>query len=78
MQRGDSADQANEMKISFLGAAEEVTGSCYLVETHSARFLVDCGLFQGGGSAARKNRRALDFDVSNLDFVLLTHAHLDH
>ena len=87
MQRGDSADQLNEMKISFLGAAEEVTGSCYLVETHSARFLVethsarflvDCGLFQGGGSAARKNRRALDFDVSNLDFVLLTHAHLDH
>jgi len=66
------------MKISFLGAAEEVTGSCYLVETRSVRFLVDCGLFQGGGGAARKNRRALDFDVSTLDFVLLTHAHLDH
>lgn len=66
------------MKISFLGAAEEVTGSCYLVETQSVRFLVDCGLFQGAGGAARKNRRALDFDVSKLDFVLLTHAHLDH
>lgn len=66
------------MKISFLGAAGEVTGSCFLVETHTVRFLVDCGLFQGAGDAARKNRHALDFDVSNLDFVLLTHAHLDH
>jgi metallo-beta-lactamase family protein len=66
------------MRITFLGAAEEVTGSCYLVETHALRFLVDCGLFQGAGDAARKNRRALNFDVSSLDFVLLTHAHLDH
>ena len=66
------------MKISFLGAAREVTGSCYLVETASTRFLVDCGLFQGAGDAVRKNRHALDFDVSSLDFVLLTHAHLDH
>lgn len=66
------------MKISFLGAAGEVTGSYFLVETHTVRFLVDCGLFQGAGDAARKNRHALDFDVSNLDFVLLTHAHLDH
>ncbi|UCH48311.1 MAG: MBL fold metallo-hydrolase [Betaproteobacteria bacterium] len=66
------------MKLSFLGAAQEVTGSCVLVETRSARFLVDCGLFQGGEEAARRNRHALDFDVSSLDFVLLTHAHLDH
>jgi len=66
------------MKISFLGAAEEVTGSCYLVEAQSVRFLVDCGLFQGARDAARKNRHALDFDVSSVDFVLLTHAHLDH
>lgn len=66
------------MKISFLGAAGEVTGSCFLVETHTERFIVDCGMFQGAGDAARKNRHALDFDVSNLDFVLLTHAHLDH
>lgn len=66
------------MKISFLGAAREVTGSCVLVETHSLCFMVDCGLFQGGSDAATKNRHALNFDVSNLDFVLLTHAHLDH
>ncbi|KPK27346.1 MAG: MBL fold metallo-hydrolase [Betaproteobacteria bacterium SG8_40] len=66
------------MRISFFGAAQEVTGSCYLVETSSVRFAVDCGLFQGAGDAVRKNRRPFDFDVSRLDFVLLTHAHLDH
>jgi metallo-beta-lactamase family protein len=66
------------MKLGFLGAAEEVTGSCFLVETGRARFLVDCGLFQGGREADAKNRSALDFDVNTLDFVLLTHAHLDH
>ena len=43
---------AFNMKITFLGAAEEVTGSCYLVETGSARFIVDCGMFQGGREAS--------------------------
>ena len=66
------------MQISFLGAAEEVTGSCYLVEAGSCRFLVDCGMFQGGREADGKNRAALDFDPAGLDFVLITHAHLDH
>jgi metallo-beta-lactamase family protein len=66
------------MKIRFLGAAREVTGSCFMVETEAVRFLVDCGMFQGGRDAVQKNREALDFDVSALDFVLLTHAHLDH
>lgn len=66
------------MRISFLGAAREVTGSCFLVDTGSLRFLVDCGLFQGGSEALTKNRSALDFDVSALDFMLLTHAHVDH
>lgn len=66
------------MKLSFLGAAGEVTGSCYLIETADSRFLVDCGMFQGGHDAERKNREALHFDVRSLDFVLLTHAHLDH
>jgi metallo-beta-lactamase family protein len=65
------------MNITFLGAAGEVTGSCFLVETESVRFLVDCGLFQGLGST-EKNRKALRLDVSKLDFVLLTHAHIDH
>ncbi|MBZ0093544.1 MAG: MBL fold metallo-hydrolase [Sulfuricellaceae bacterium] len=66
------------MKLSFFGAAGEVTGSCYRVETATARFLVDCGMFQGGRSAYIKNLEALDFDPRNLDFVLITHAHIDH
>jgi len=68
------------MQLGFLGAAGEVTGSCYLVETGDTRFLVDCGMFQGGAEARQKNLRALDFgfDVREIDFVLLTHAHIDH
>ena len=66
------------MRLSFLGGAGEVTGSCTLVETGEVRFLVDCGMFQGGHDAWAKNRAALDFDLHRLDFVLLTHAHIDH
>lgn len=47
------------MELSFLGASGEVTGSCFLLRTESVRFLVDCGLFQGGREAAGKNKRAL-------------------
>ncbi|MBS1129944.1 MAG: Beta-lactamase-like:RNA-metabolising metallo-beta-lactamase [Proteobacteria bacterium] len=68
------------MRLGFLGAAGEVTGSCTLVETGDIRFLVDCGMFQGGPEARQKNQRALNFgfDVREIDFVLLTHAHIDH
>lgn len=66
------------MKLTFLGAAEEVTGSCFRVDTDDCSFLVDCGMFQGGRDADRKNREAIDFDVREIDFVLLTHAHIDH
>lgn len=66
------------MKVTFLGAAREVTGSCYLVETESARFLVDCGMFQGGREAPAHNRQPFGFEPRGLDFVLLTHAHIDH
>ncbi|MCK2089409.1 MBL fold metallo-hydrolase [Thauera aromatica] len=66
------------MKLTFYGAAGEVTGSCLRVDHEGGSFLVDCGLFQGGREAARKNRQALDFDPREIDFVLLTHAHLDH
>ncbi len=66
------------MKITFLGAAGEVTGSSYLIETENTRFLVDCGMFQGGRDANRKNRMAFSFDPESIDFVLLTHAHIDH
>ncbi len=66
------------MKLSFLGAAQEVTGSSYLVETADLKFLVDCGMFQGGREAKRKNHEALNFDLGSIDFVLITHAHIDH
>jgi len=65
------------MKITILGAGGgEVTGSCYLVQTKSARVLVDCGMFQGGKRADTLNRAALP--AKGLDAVLITHGHLDH
>jgi metallo-beta-lactamase family protein len=66
------------MKLTFLGAAGEVTGSCYLVETGGARFLIDCGMFQGGRFAERRNYARFAFDPAAVDFVLLSHAHIDH
>lgn len=66
------------MNITFLGAAGEVTGSCFLLETSTTRFLVDCGMFQGGREAAARNRKPFAFDPKSIDFVLLTHAHIDH
>jgi len=66
------------MKIVFAGAAREVTGSCYYLESSKARFLVDCGLFQGSRVSELKNEADFPFKASSLDFVLITHAHLDH
>lgn len=66
------------MKITFYGAAGEVTGSCTLVETKKTKFLVDCGMFQGSFFAQEKNFYPFEFNPQNLDFVLLTHAHIDH
>ena len=66
------------MKLHFLGAAGEVTGSCFLVEGANARFLVDCGMIQGGRDASPRNRKPFEFDPESIDFVLLTHAHIDH
>jgi metallo-beta-lactamase family protein len=66
------------MKITFLGAAGEVTGSCSLLEIGTKKFLVDCGMFQGGEFNATKNYDPLAFDPKELTAVLVTHAHLDH
>jgi metallo-beta-lactamase family protein len=60
------------------GAAGEVTGSCHLLEHAGRRILVDCGLFQGSDALEGENARAFAFDAASIDFVLLTHAHLDH
>ncbi|HEU4949490.1 MAG TPA: MBL fold metallo-hydrolase, partial [Candidatus Deferrimicrobiaceae bacterium] len=64
--------------VTFLGGAREVTGSCILVQAAGARFLVDCGMFQGGAESDRKNFRPFPVPPSSIDFVLATHAHLDH
>lgn len=63
------------MKITFLGAAHEVTGSCTLVETGSTKFLVDCGMEQGPDIYENCE---LQISPNDIDFVLLTHAHIDH
>lgn len=66
------------MKITFLGAARTVTGSCYLIETSRTRLLVDCGLFQGRSSENALNNENFYFNPASIDYLLLTHAHIDH
>ena len=66
------------MKLTFIGAAQEVTGSCFLIEAEGVRFLVDCGMFQGGREARERNLNPWPFDPRQIDFVVLTHAHIDH
>lgn len=66
------------MKITFHGAAQEVIGSCTMIETERARLLVDCGMFQGGREAGGRNRAPFAFDSRSISFVILTHAHIDH
>jgi metallo-beta-lactamase family protein len=63
------------MHLSFYGAAREVTGSCYSLESEGKRFLIDCGMQQGQDE---KEHQELPFNASKIDFVLLTHAHIDH
>ncbi|MEF8793741.1 MBL fold metallo-hydrolase [Thiohalorhabdus sp.] len=66
------------MDIQFLGAAREVTGSCFLIRVGNQRVLVDCGLIQGAPEDEERNREPFPFDPSQIDAVVLTHAHLDH
>ena len=66
------------MKITFLGAAKTVTGSNFLVEGAGKKFLVDCGMYQGSAADELSNEEPFAFDVNEIDFMLLTHAHIDH
>jgi metallo-beta-lactamase family protein len=68
----------NEMKIRFLGATTTVTGSCHLITTNSHKLLLDCGLFQGNKEIERLNEEEFDFDPSEIEFLILSHAHIDH
>jgi len=66
------------MKITFLGATRTVTGSNYLVEAAGKKFLVDCGMWQGRDELEEQNFDEFAFNPTEIDFVLLTHAHIDH
>ena len=66
------------MKLSFHGADRSVTGSCHLVECAGKRILIDCGLHQGSHELDEENAAPFGFDAPGINYVLLTHAHLDH
>lgn len=66
------------MKITFLGATRTVTGSNFLVEAAGKKFLVDCGMWQGKAELEEQNREEFEFNPTEIDFMLLTHAHIDH
>ena len=66
------------MKITFLGATRTVTGSNFLVEGSGKRFLVDCGMWQGKAEQEMENSQEFEFNPLEIDFMLLTHAHIDH
>lgn len=66
------------MYIQFHGAAEQVTGSCYLIEAGETRILLDCGMVQGSRLEELRNRDAFPFDPATIDAVILSHSHIDH
>lgn len=66
------------MRISFHGAAGEVTGSCHLLEAAGKKILIDCGMFQGPGEIDEANAAPFGFDPREIDKLILTHGHLDH
>jgi len=67
------------MKLTFYGAAREVTGSKFLIETeHGKNIFIDCGQFQGKGLETDALNRAVPFPPAAIDHIILTHAHIDH
>src|SRR3954471_24730590 len=66
------------MEIEFAGAAREVTGSCHIVRANGKTVMLDCGMFQGKRSEAEAKNRQLPCPTSEIDAVVLSHAHLDH
>ena len=66
------------MRVTSYGAAQIVTGSCHLVEAAGYKFLIDCGMFQGSKELNRMNYEPFGFDPGTVDFLILTHGHIDH
>ncbi|OQK18545.1 MBL fold metallo-hydrolase [Methyloprofundus sedimenti] len=66
------------MKLEFHGADQDVTGSCHLLDIAGKKILIDCGLYQGGRDLEEENLKPFGFDPASIDYLLLTHAHLDH
>ena len=66
------------MEITFLGAAKTVTGSNFLLDAAGRKILIDCGLHQGKVTEERDNYEEFGYNVKDIDFLLLTHAHIDH
>ena len=66
------------IQLSFHGAADTVTGSCHLLQAEGLKILVDCGLFQGDRQWEERNQQDFGFDPRSIDYLLLTHGHLDH
>jgi metallo-beta-lactamase family protein len=66
------------MNINFFGATREVTGSCYLLQVNNKNILIECGMLQGSHEHERHNQDPFPFDVTELDAVIVSHAHLDH
>ena len=66
------------MKLTFYGAAGTVTGSCHLLEVDGKKILLDAGLFQGGAEADKMNFNQFEFNPSEVDMLILSHAHIDH
>lgn len=74
----NSCYQCEIMNLTFNGAAQTVTGSNSLIEVGSKKILVDCGLYQGGSDSFEKNKAEFSFDPTEIDYCVLTHAHIDH
>lgn len=66
------------MKIKFCGASIGVTGSCHLITTDKHKLLLDCGQFQGGKAVEKMNEEPFPFDPAQIEWVILSHAHIDH
>ncbi|MBS1112155.1 MAG: RNA-metabolising metallo-beta-lactamase [Nitrospirae bacterium] len=64
--------------LSFHGGVDGVTGSCHLLSAEGLNILIDCGFFQGSFETERRNRDDFGFDPASIDYLLLTHGHLDH